>query len=136
MNESANDIEVTLEPVLTEESQFLILVTFKNDGLTPYFLDKKLAFYEGRYTLDCLIIMQNNLQLKRKMKFKIKASEFPYDYIEIPPGEMIDQQLDLQDHFRIIGTGPLTVQYHYNTLDPITKAMDEFWSQTITLANK
>jgi len=130
---NANPVAVTLQQVSSSDSFIELLVTFTNRSKSSYWLDNKLAFHEGHYTLDCLRLMVDGQAVSRKIRMKVKASEFPNDYLRILAGETVSQRIELKKYFIIPEGKSLTVKYQCNNLNAKTKAVEVLASEPLTI---
>ncbi len=132
-------ITVTLSVKESELPFKVVLVaTFSNVSDEPYFLDKKVVFFDGRYTLACLTVTNNGEKIKRKMNLKLKPSKFPDDYIEIKPNNKLVQFLELGEHFHLPEKGELDIEYSCRNLNHLTGEKESIKSKKLTwvLGNK
>ncbi|WP_041598675.1 hypothetical protein [Hahella chejuensis] len=101
-----------------------ITVTFSNTGETSYFLNKKLAFHNGIYTISCLSLNAEGKEIKRRINIKVKPSSFPDDYIEIKPHSSHKGSLILNEYFNLPDSGIISIQYQASPRNPITGDVD------------
>lgn len=119
---------------INKASATLIQVSFENKSETAYFLDKKLAFLNNRYYMDCLKLTQNGIPLKRLKRVKFSASEFPDDFFKIIPGTTLYAELELKNNFLIPEPGTILVQYDGLNMNPISNNIDPIKSNIIEIA--
>ena len=79
----------------------LLDINYHNVGSSTYFLDKNLAFVDGKYRTDCLEVTSGESVIQRVRKFKMVASDYPDGYVEIGPNESFRSSLDLSKNFLI-----------------------------------
>ncbi|MDG9666093.1 hypothetical protein ONV78_00015 [Hahella sp. CR1] len=101
-----------------------ITVIFSNIGETSYFLDKKLTFHNGIYTISCLSLNAEGKEIKRRINIKVKPSSFPDDYIEIKPHSSYRGSLVLNEYFNLPESGSISIQYQASARNPVTGDID------------
>jgi len=111
----------------------VLQVKFTNHNDSSYYLDKKLAFWDGKYTLDCLEIASLDGEVNRKKRVKVKYSKFPEDFIEIEAHAAIEVKLNLEKHFDITPYSKVRVLYKCFNQNPITNELDDLISNTIEI---
>ncbi|MES2822781.1 MAG: hypothetical protein V4732_04200 [Pseudomonadota bacterium] len=110
-----------------------IHVTFKNNGSGAYFLDKKLAFANNKYYVDCLVLTMDGVSFERTKKFKVAESKFPEDYVKIEPGTSLSVELELNKHFSIPNSGVILVQYKGLNFNVELNKLDDILSNVIEI---
>lgn len=120
-------IEVKIEQSTNNKQQ--LKFTFTNNTDKKYFLDEKLAFRGGKYTIDCLSIEDSlGNKVKRKMKLKVRPSVYPEQFIQIEPDESITSIIDISQHFHI-SVGLYKINYSCFNSEPINAELDEIKSE-------
>lgn len=114
-----------------EPSSGLLYVNFHNFGNSAYYLDRNLTFINGKCRADCLKVSYGSDRVKRIKKFKVTASNFPNDYVEINPGRSYKTSVALSKNYHFPKSGILLVQYDGMNFNPITNELHHLISDTI-----
>ena len=116
-----------------KESTKVLLISVTNNYKTDYFLDQMLLFKDGRYSLDCLMIYnEEGEKLYARRTAKLLGSKFPDDYIKLAPDQTYSTSLDL-DKFFDIKSNVIEVQYIGFNDDPIV-GFHKITSEKLTMS--
>lgn len=110
-----------------------LYVEYLNLTQSVYYLDSKLAFANGKYTLDCLKIRFNGLKVERVKRYKGGASIFPNGYLKIHPDEIYKSSLDLSKHFYLPENGTISILFDGMNLNPLSENIDHLTSNPILI---
>ncbi len=111
----------------------LLDINYHNVGSSTYFLDKNLAFVDGKYRTDCLEVTSGESVIQRVRKFKMVASDYPDGYVEIGPNESFRSSLDLSKNFLIPDGRIVSVKYDGFNFNPIANELEHLISNTISV---
>ena len=111
----------------------LLDINYHNVGSSTYFLDKNLAFVDGKYRTDCLEVTSGESVIQRVRKFKMVASDYPDGYVEIGPNESFRSSLDLSKNFLIPDGRIVSVKYDGFYFNPIANELEHLISNTISV---